>query len=370
LIKETYPLKIVFVISALSNGGAARIASILTSSWAEQGLEVTLFTTYLHENQEDFYSLSPKVKRLRLADLVFSKDRTFFSYSKRLTFFRRQILKLNPQVVISFADRINVLTLISLVGTGVPTIVCERSNPFLKPLPPLLNLLRRFTYRFLAAEVCVQTQIVRRQFQTNWGITSSVISNPIKLNKVSNIPLMKRQKIILSVGRFCFEKGQDLLLISWANIAKNHPDWKLRFVGDGNDLCRLQKLTKILQVDKQVEWMGKVRDVWSEYQKAQIFILPSRYEGFPNALLEAMAMGCACISTNFQGSNEIIDDGVSGLLCDLEQGDSMSLTLQKLIKSPEIRVKFSLSATQVKENYSIKNHLRQWEEIFYKLNLK
>ena len=364
------PKRIVFVISSLGPGGAERVASLLTSKWADTGISVTLVTTFLFELDDDFYPLSPLIHRVRLANLVTRNGRSVTDNFVRGITFRRLVQSTNPDVVISFMDRVNVLTLLSLAGTSFPVIVCERSNPFLQKLSNKWELLRRFTYKKMAAVVCCQSTAVAEKLNSLWQISTFSLPNPLSPDIPTNIDsCLKRQQIILCVGRLSPEKGHDLLLHSWATLADEYPDWTLRMVGDGVLRDNLLQTAKKLGIQKRVEWVGTVKNAWSEYQNSQIFVLPSRYEGFPNALLEAMALGCACISTNCDsGPAQMIQDGVSGLLCETEDVNAMSLALRKLLDSPALRQAYGKNAQDIRQKFSLEAHLQRWENIFVELS--
>ncbi len=111
-------------------GGAERVVSILSSAWAEKGYQVTLVTTFLDEAGSDFYTISNKVNRVKLCDHCKATSRGFIDYFSRMLKFRQLIQKEEPSIVISFMDRINVMTLIALLGTKIPVAVSERIDPF------------------------------------------------------------------------------------------------------------------------------------------------------------------------------------------------------------------------------------------------
>ena len=364
------PKRIIFVISSLGPGGAERVASLLTSKWADTGRSVTLVTTFLLESDDDFYPLSPLINRVRLSNLVTANERSVTDNFVRGITFRRLVQSTNPDMVVSFMDRVNILTLLSLAGTNFPVIVCERSNPFQQKLSNKWELLRRFTYKKMAAVVCCQSAVVAEKMNSLWQINTFSLPNPLSPDIPTNIDsFLKRQQIILCVGRLSPEKGHDLLLQSWATLADNYPGWTLRMIGDGVLRDNLHQTSERLGIQKRVEWAGTVKNVWSEYQNSQIFVLPSRYEGFPNALLEAMALGCACISANCDsGPAEMIHDGVSGLLCATEDVNAMSLALSKLLDSPALREAYGKNAQDVRKKFSLEAHLQCWENVFAELS--
>jgi len=358
------PKRIIIVISSLGSGGAERNAALLASSWADRGDSVFLLTTFLSESEDDFYTLSSSVNRIRLSQKITVNKRSIYFNLQRGKIFRRIIKSINPDVVVSFMDHVNVLTLLCLTGTKIPVVALERSNPFRQHLGYLTEWSRPFTYRWLAFSVCCQTERVADRLKSQWGINAVVLPNPLNpvfFSRTHNFE--QRSELILSVGRMTSEKGHEFLLRSWARLAMSYPFWKLRLVGDGEDRSRLEMLANKLQISDQVEFVGRVNDIVEEYQRAQIFVLPSLYEGFPNALLEAMALGCACIASDCEsGPREMIRHQENGLLCEPGDIEDLSSALKILLDNSPLRSRLSHEAKNIREQYSLERHLKVWDE--------
>ena len=283
--------------------------------------------------------------------------------------FRKLIQSEHPDVVISFMDHINVLTLIALLGCKIPVIVNETGDPFHQPIGQVVGWFRPKLYQWASATTALNTLIAQRM-ENEWKLPKvNVIPNSLPHLIPEPIPWDLREKIILSVGRLSREKGHDLLLNAWAKIYTNFPDWKLRIVGDGVERSNLEDQIKNAGLKESVELLGKKFPVWPYYQQARVFVLPSRYEGFGNVLIEAMAMGCTCISTNCSGPQSIINHGVNGLLVATEKTELIANSIVRLLSDGSLCKKLSENGIRSREKYTLKRYVEDWDKIFQeKLN--
>lgn len=166
------------------------------------------------------------------------------------------------------------------------------------------------------------------------------------------------------MGRLSHEKGFDLLLEAFAQVHLQCPDWRLRIVGDGPDMEALRKLARQRIPSHAVVFNGRIADPQPLLDNAQLFVLSSRYEGFPNVLLEAMAAGCACIATDCQsGPADMITTGVSGLLVPPNRVETLAAGMLQLIGAPAVREQYGLAASRGVERFAIDGVVRQWDAV-------
>ena len=166
----------------------------------------------------------------------------------------------------------------------------------------------------------------------------------------------RETKTVLCVGRLSYQKNQSVLLKAFALITNAVPDWRLKLVGDGEDKHALERLSHDLSISHKVEFVGAVKDVDSFYKEAHLFCLPSRWEGFPNALAEAMIRGLPCVG--FEGCA-----GVSHLINDetgrLAKGNGNELTLSKalleMMADDELRVDLGNGSSQYMSTFTPKS---------------
>jgi len=369
-------MNLTLVISGLSPGGAERVISILANYWAEKGWKVTLIT--LDDQVSDFYSLHPRVKRLGLGLLEDSASlrKAIKNNLHRLRKLRQAIKNSSPDAVISFVDSANVLTILATLGLNLPVIVSERTEPRCHNPGNAWRWLRKLTYPYASA-IVAQSESVCQWLGTLAGKnpTIMIIPNPlnpelltdeIDLSEEPAVIINKRnQNLIMSMGRLSWEKGYDLLLRAFAEIAPAHPEWDLVIIGEGGERANLEQLADELGISSRVQLPGLITKPATLISQADLFVLSSHYEGFPNALLEAMACGKAVISFDCpSGPREVIRDGIDGFL--VPPGDVKALTdaMKRLIEDECERSRLAIKAQEVKVRFSLEKVAAIWEELF------
>jgi GalNAc-alpha-(1->4)-GalNAc-alpha-(1->3)-diNAcBac-PP-undecaprenol alpha-1,4-N-acetyl-D-galactosaminyltransferase len=368
-------MKLLLVIPALTAGGAERVISLLANYWAGKSWPVTLVT--LDEPSSDFYPRHPGVKRIGLGLMAESLSlgaavRHNWRRVKRL----RQVIRVErPEIVISFVDTVNVLTVLATFGLGLPVIISERTEPRHHNPGRMWLGLRRLTYPWADAIVAQSASVCqwlrhlsgKRPFCT-------VIPNPLnpdipegqgsRPKETTPIDGLSNRRLVMSLGRFSLEKGYDLLIRGFALVAPDHPVWDLVIIGDGPERDALGQLAAQLGIASRVHFPGRLENPAILLSQADLFVLPSRYEGFPNALLEAMACGVAAISFDCpSGPREIIRDGVNGLLVPPENIQMLSAAMARLMADAGARQRLAAKAVEVKARFSLEKVGMQWEAL-------
>jgi len=356
-------MRITPVISSLSAGGAERVMSVMANYWAKKGWTVTLIT--LADIEDDFYELHPAVQRIALNVLAESPNPIIALRNnfRRIFALRRAISVSNPNVVISFIERTNILVLVATRGLGIPIVISERTSPKYHTIGRLWEKLRRLSYPW-ANMIVAQTKAV-----ANWltpiakAAPITVIYNPIsQIDTHYFLEYKYDSKTIVAMGRLSYQKGFDLLITAFSNLSKYHPDWKLVIYGEGEQRKVLEKQVIKLNLESKVLLPGRVKNSYKYLQHADLFVLSSRYEGFPNVLLEAMNCGLPVISFDCpSGPREIIRDGVDGVLVPAENVDALSHAMQELMEDQIKRTRIATKALEVQERFDIGNIMKQWE---------
>lgn len=359
-------MKIVLVISSLGAGGAERVMSNMANYWAGKGWSVTLIT--LEGGKTDFYRLDARVSRIALG-LLGQSTGVFEAVSnnlRRILALRSTIKSSQPDAVISFIDTINVLTLLATRFTGTPVIICERTNPRQHDIGKAWGILRGMLYKKASALV-VQTQDI-----LNWAVErvgeekALVIPNSVPWKTTQSILMDNKfpQPFILAMGRLVPEKGFDLLLRAFKKNCLKHPEWSLVILGEGSERKPLEEMAKELGIETRIYLPGLHPNPMEVMAQASIFVLPSRYEGFPNALIEAMAYGLPTISFDCpNGPREIIRHGIDGILVPPEEVAPFADAMSDLITHPEKREKFASRAVEVLERYGVDRIMAEWEDL-------
>lgn len=354
-------LRLTLVIGSLQMGGAERVMALLANAWAARGHTVTVMTFTLPDT--DFFKLAPEVVRVTIGWARPSNHplRAILNNGVRLWHLRRKLAASQPDVVISFIDKMNVMVLLACHGLKLPIVVCERSVPGHFHIGRSWGFLRRQTYP-MADSLIVQSPAV-----AEWGRTLLaadrifIIPNPLAANLTQTA--QSRNCTLLAVGRFVPEKGYDLLLPAFAQVAPDFPDWRLRIIGDGPEMAALQALARELNIADRVEMPGRSGDIPGELAQAGLFVLSSRFEGFPNALVEAMAAGLPVIATDCpSGPREIIRDSVDGLLVPPENVDALAAAMRRLMSNHDERARLAARAPEVRERFSMERVLALWDD--------
>ncbi len=365
-------MRLALVISSLGLGGAERVLSRLAAGWAGQGVEVTLITLAGAEN--DFFTVPPQVKRVALGLMSNSTGawQALGNNLQRLRALRRALRAARPEAVISFMDATNVLTILATRGLGLPVVVSERIDlaGHGAKLGRIWHTLRRLTYPRAQAVVAV-TQAVARQLKelTSAGVVEA-IPNPVEPGSCQGEPeLLLDGPTVLGMGRLVPRKGFDLLTRAFHRCLPRHPDWKLVILGEGRDRPRLERLIRELGLQEKVRLAGRVREPGPVLAQAEIFALCSAYEGFPNALVEAMACGLAVVCADYAGGpGEIVGQGQAGLLVPVGDETALAAALDRLMADEELRRRLGREAQEAVRPYGLEAVLAQWNRLLSRVS--
>ncbi|MBD1835570.1 glycosyltransferase family 4 protein [Cyanobacteria bacterium FACHB-472] len=357
-------MKLTIVISNMSLGGAQRVISTVINYWARKGWNITLLTME-QSSATSFYYLEPSIKYFRLGIAGYSPSllSALQNNLKRIYTLREGIRHSQPDVVISFADEMNVVALLATRSLNIPVIVSVRTDPAVSPLSRSWQQLRKWTYSW-ANKIIVLSETAKNFFSLKLQSRITIIPNaalPPKIEK--NIADQQLAKpAMIAAGRLAEEKRFDLLLQAFAKIKDRHPHWTLTILGEGELRLELESLREQLGLCDRVYLPGAVQNPYEFLQQADLFVMSSRFEGFPNALCEAMACGLPVISTDCpSGPREIIRDGVDGILVPNEDVEALSSAMDKLMSDEKERQRLAARSIEVIERFSLEKIMGMWE---------
>lgn len=368
-------MKILIVINSMANGGAERVTANLGNHWALTGNEVTVVT--LASEEMDFYQLEPSIKRVGL-NIPGDSSSTIvglFRNVVRVRAIRKVLKELKPDIAIGMMATSGVNIALASWGLPVKTIACEHCYPPQHPMGAVREALRKHTYHLLGAVTVLTNECkdwIEKNTRANKVITlPNSVTWPMSVTEPQLYPdhvYTPGKKRLLAAGRLDRYKGFDYLLSAFATLAEKHQDWELAIVGEGSLRADLEKQIKELNLTGRVFLPGRAGNVGEWYKAADLYVLSSRSEGFPMALVEAMAHGltAACFDCD-TGPRDIIRHEVNGLLAKPEDVPELAKALDRLMSDDQLRAKLAIEAPKVKEEFSIERIAQMWETLFNQL---
>ncbi len=359
-------MRVTLVITKLKSSGAERVISIMANYWAEKNWLVTLLT-FDDGSTPPFYDLDSRIRLIPLSICQTSSNllAAIWNNLKRIYVLRRAIRDSKPDVVISFLSSLNSLVLLATRGLGVTVVVSERSDPKMSPAGMVWRWLRRWTYTF-ETQIIVQTERSKACFSPAVQARTTVIPNPVtpvpNPGTISPELLLEKPSIV-AMGRFYPQKGLDLLLKAFALLKNRYPEWKVTILGDGPLRSDLESLRDSLGLEDRVHLPGRVKHPHNVLKQADLFVMPSRWEGWGNALAEAMACGLPVIATTCIGPSEIVRDGVDGVLIPPEDVEALAAEMNRLMSDESERNRLTSRAVEVKERFALDKVMGKWEEL-------
>lgn len=352
--------KILFAISSLGSGGAERVVSTLANELTARGYAVSML---LVANSRQVYPLSEKIRVVSL-DCEEDLGRGVLKrYPIRLKKIRAALKEMNPDAVVSFMSETNIDVCLAALGLKVPILVSERNDPAVDPASRVKQLLRRFAY--LRSDGFVfQTPDAQAYFSRSIQKRSRIILNPL----VSTLPepyTGPREKRIVAVGRLNPQKNYPLLLDAFWEFSRKHPDYTLEIYGRGNLEPRLRAQISQLGLEDRVLLKGFCAQVHDAIRSAAFFVMSSDFEGMPNALMEAMALGLPCVCTDCPcgGPRMLIRDGENGLLVGVGQKNELVQAMDRLADNPELAQTFGQQAALLRDRAKVTVIVDQWQEV-------
>ena len=364
--------KIVFHVNSLERGGAERVVSVLAGEFVSHDYEVYIAT----ESQgEDEYSIDGRIHRVHVG---FNDKQQEYSrgkkYLARITNLRKFLLEVRPDIVIAFAKKANYRALAATVGTSIPVLISVRINPigyydFFSDKLQIPILFRR------AAGCVFQTKQQQEFFPEYVQRNSRIILNPINPKFFNNPVPEVRQKAVVHSGRLIDFKNQLMLIRAFCIVHEAHPDYVLKIYGpDGLDGTKekLETLIEEKNAKDYVYLMGASDTLEHDMIDGALAAYSSDYEGMPNAMLEAMALGLPVVATDCPpgGPAMVITSEENGLLVPVGDEQAMAKAINRLIEHPDFAKKLGENATKIGKRASVDKIYEEWnsyiEEILEK----
>lgn len=351
-------MNLTLFIGSLYNGGAERVTCNLASFLAERGHTVEILTM---SETERTYELSSRVSVTHLLRLSERKNALYNNILRipRLTHYLRSHRQTDAYVVM-LPETITLLLAMKPL-TRARMILSERADP------SRYNARRKFLLKHLAPRAdgfVFQTEDARAWYRDIVrGKETAVIPNAINPLFLRPAFTGTRQKTIVSAGRLNRQKHFSLLISAFSQIAQQFPDWSLTIFGEGYTRPELEEQIAQSGLQDRVSLPGNVTDIADRLQSAGMFVLASDFEGMPNALMEAMALGLPCISTDCPvgGPRYLIRSGENGLLIPVNDVQALANAMQTLLEHQELAAQLGAQARNIQETLAPEQVYSRWE---------
>ncbi|HHQ4615802.1 glycosyltransferase family 4 protein [Aeromonas veronii] len=355
-------MKICFFIGDLNkSGGTERVASVIANELHKSGHAV--FMLNLQCGEQPFFELTDGI---HVSQLFTTEGRGLLRLPQAIVKLRRYLKLHQIDILIDVESMLALYALPAVVGLNVRHICWEHFNYNIDLGKASRRLARKLAARF-ADDVITLTERDKQLWLANTTSKENItaIPNPVTIALPASINPHK-EKLFLAVGRLTYQKGFDLLLQAWSQVAPFHPDWRLRIVGDGEDKAMLDQLRYDLHIEESTELVPKTNNIAIHYRQAAFFVLSSRFEGFGLVLVEAQACGIPTISFDCDfGPSEIITEYENGWLCENENIDSLSNALSNAAELFQTRKYDSMrnSAILNSHKYNVDRIVGCWSNI-------
>lgn len=348
-------MRIALTIGGLVFGGAERVMSNIANYLVEQDNEVMLIAVH---NREPAYELDSRIVLVNGLDW-----KGKLSFVKVCAEYRKKVREFKPDIILSFLTQINEFVLIATLGLRIPVVVSERNDPEHSATTKMRKIIRRMLYP-MASGVVFQTDDAMHYFDDLKLKSKQVIPNPVYIEEELIGLSFDRKKEIITAGRLFEAKNQKMLIEAFSKIAKDYPEYILTVYGEGELRRELETQIRSLQLQDKVFLPGSTKELHMKMKKAELFVLSSDFEGMPNVLMEAMACGMACISTDCPcgGPRYLIENGKNGMLIPVGGVKELEHCLRKLINSSDMRKCMGIEGEKIYDVFKPEIICKQWEQ--------
>lgn len=358
-------MKLDFIISSLGGGGAERVLTLMVNSLAKNPkYKISVITLFKGKGD---YQLDPAITRVELNQIKLIPSHTFRSIISLCRYYKNKSNR--PDIIISYITLTNLIAIIVAKIYSIK-IIAQEHNSHLRHMSgrkKISNFTKKYIYRW--ADVVTVLTSFDIEFYKKHNVNVYVMPNPCSFTPITDNS-HKREKTILAVGHLdrYHHKGFDNLIKLIAPILKEYPDWQLKIAGSGDSgLTLLTRLAEEYGIKNEIIFTGFINNVSEVMHQSSIFILPSRFEGLPMVLLEAMSQGMACIAYDCKtGPSDIIENNKNGLLIDNQNVIKMQSGLHKLLKDNSLRKELSENGIISLNKFHISVITEEHENLFEK----
>lgn len=365
-------MRLLFAIKRLTAaaGGAERVLCAVCTELVRRGHDVTL-VTFDRPGGDAFYPLDARIRRIDLGIGESERTARVWESLRRILALRRVVTRTKPQVAVGFMHSMFVLLAAAVAGCRIPVVASEHIVPEHYRGRPLQYALF-IVVAPLLSKVTVLSEAIRIHYPWLIRRRMVVMPNPVMPAIGAARPESdKLRRVLLNVGRLDPQKDHGTLIRAFAALAEHHPDWELRIFGEGPLRKELERQVGALGLQERIRMPGTTRDIGAEYRQADAFVISSRYEAFGLVTAEAMSYGLPAVGfADCPGTNELIEDGVTGLLADgmPDRPTSLARQLESLMSNSALRRKLGdMGKAFVERRFSLALVGDRWEALLKQL---
>lgn len=347
-------MKITFFIGSMQRGGAERVISILAEDYRSRGWDVDI-VLLLHDIME--YDLHEQINVIRFVGKNKSYIKNAIYWFKNI---RRYLRVRRPDRVVSFIGRINALVLTTAIGLRLPIVVSERNDPKHDGRSAAMQWYCNKIYR-LAKSIVYQNEHEKSCFDKVLDSRGYIIPNPVSVTATRH---ERARPIVATAGRLVEQKNHAMLVSSMKKVKEAFPEAICEVYGDGVLQEQIEGQIAELDLEETVLLKGCVTDLHERLSDCAVFVMTSNFEGLSNALIEAMMIGLPCITTDYPGARELIQDGENGMVVPMNDIEALTKAIEKLLANENgYADRLAENAKQSAENFRAEYVLKQWREV-------
>lgn len=368
---STEKKRYMLLITGMVMGGAERVMATIANELVERGNEVILVTM---REAKSAYRLDDRVKFVGAKGVLDAeggikrKIQLLISGIRGISFYVKQLKENNPDIVLSFLTNTNLMAIIvsKLLVRKVPVVISERCDP--QRRTKITTKMCDWLYPKSSCIICQSNKVVDYFKSVSLKSQTAVIPNPINDEAISNKVVDIRKKVIVGVGRLSKQKNFDLLINSFNLIKDEFPEYNVEIYGQGPEKQHLLDLINSLDLNERITLMGTRDKVMEKIYDSSLYVMSSNFEGFPNALIEAMASGLPVICTDFPTgtANDIVKNGINGYIVPVRDEEKMSIAMRKILNNSKLQEKMSLENKKIKEILDKKVIIDKWVNVLDK----
>lgn len=347
---------LIIYVDSLKRDGAERVSVNLSKYMTQQGVSCMLLTEWISENE---YPVPDGVRRVSIG-----------VHGNKYVHYMQNVIKMRKILKQSSADTLLVMDLPGCLlaipaafGLKMKVVVSERNDPTHFPGKQIVAKVSRWLMS-KADGFVFQTSGAKSFYKNITNNRGVIIPNPLFIDDLPQPFNGERKKAIVTAGRLTAQKNQKLLIEAYNEVQKRHPDYKLIIYGEGALRQTLTDQIKELNISEKVQMPGNKLDLLQRMKDSALFVMSSDFEGMPNALLEAMAIGLPCVSTDCPcgGPRAVIESGKNGLLVPVGNAEELEAAIEEMITDTEMADKMANEATKIRITLDSNNICKQWKD--------